>query len=114
MSPRNLSKSKLIAFRQCPKRLWLEIHKPELREDSAGAEARMDAGNELGRLARKIYDPEGRGETIDAQVIGFGPALERSKQVLGEAKPLFEAGYAAEGGIAFMPLPLVPAQSAGM
>lgn len=101
MAPRNLSKSKLIAFRQCPKRLWLEIHKPELREDSAGAEARMEAGNELGRLARKLYDPDGRGETIDAQVIGFGPALERSKQVLGEAKPLFEAGYAAGGGIAF-------------
>lgn len=101
MSPRNLSKSKLIAFRQCPKRLWLEIHKPDLREDSAGAEARMEAGNELGRLARQLYDPDNRGETIDAQVIGFGKALERSKEVLGEAKPLFEAGYAAAGGIAF-------------
>jgi hypothetical protein len=32
---RNLSKSKIIAYRQCPKRLWLEIHKPELRDDYA-------------------------------------------------------------------------------
>ena len=31
---KNLSKSKIIAYRQCPKRLWLEIHKPELRDDS--------------------------------------------------------------------------------
>ena len=23
-----LSKSKIIAFRQCPKRLWLEVHRP--------------------------------------------------------------------------------------
>lgn len=40
----NLSKSKIIAFRQCPKRLWLEVHKPELREDSADAQARFQAG----------------------------------------------------------------------
>lgn len=101
MAPRNLSKSKLIAWRQCPRRLWLEVHEPELREDSTGAEARMEAGNELGRLARKLYDPDGRGETIDAQAIGFGPALERSKAVLAEVKPVFEAGYVAKGGLAF-------------
>lgn len=32
---KQLSKSKLIAFRQCPKRLWLEVHAPELRNDTA-------------------------------------------------------------------------------
>lgn len=101
MAPRLLSKSKLIAYRQCHRRLWLEVHKPELREDSEGAEARMEAGNELGRLARSIYDPDGKGETIDAQRDGFGPALQRSKEVLAETKPVFEAGYAANGGLAF-------------
>jgi hypothetical protein len=30
-----LSKSKLMSGRQCAKRLWLEIHRPELRADSA-------------------------------------------------------------------------------
>ncbi|ABM41055.1 hypothetical protein Ajs_0812 [Acidovorax sp. JS42] len=34
---RVLSKSKLLAFRQCPKRLWLEIHQPERRKDSGAA-----------------------------------------------------------------------------
>ena len=29
---RTLSKSKLLAFRQCPKRLWLEVHQPQLRD----------------------------------------------------------------------------------
>jgi hypothetical protein len=101
MAPRLLSKSKLIAWRQCPRRLWLEVHKPELRKDSAGAEARMEAGNELGRLAQRLYDPDGKGETIDFKEVGFGPALERSKAVLGEAKPVFEAGFSAEGGLAF-------------
>jgi hypothetical protein len=33
---RSFSKSKLMALRQCPKRLWLAIHKPELREDYRG------------------------------------------------------------------------------
>ena len=28
---RTLSKSKLLAFRQCPKRLWLEVHQPQLQ-----------------------------------------------------------------------------------
>jgi len=101
MAPRLLSKSKLIAWRQCPRRLWLEVHKPDLREDSAGSEARMEAGNELGRLAQRLYDPDNKGETIDFKAIGFGPALERSKAVLSEAKPLFEAGYAANGALAF-------------
>ena len=27
-----LSKSRLQAFRQCPKRLWLAVHRPDLRE----------------------------------------------------------------------------------
>ena len=49
---RNLSKSKLIAFRQCPKRLWLEIHRPDLREDSAATQASFQVGNKVGDLAR--------------------------------------------------------------
>jgi len=28
-----LSKSKLLAFRQCPRRLWLEVHRPDLSYD---------------------------------------------------------------------------------
>jgi hypothetical protein len=112
MAPRLLSKSKLIAWRQCPRRLWLEVHRPELRKDDPGAEARMAAGNDLGALARRIYDPEGRGETIDAQRDGFGPALARSMDVLAEAKPVFEAGYAAAGGIAFADVMLPVANGA--
>jgi hypothetical protein len=52
-----LSKSKIIAFRQCPKRLWLEVHKPELREDSADAQARFQGGYQVGDIAKRIYDP---------------------------------------------------------
>ena len=53
---RHLSKSKIIAFRQCPKRLWLEIHQPELRDDS-GAETAFQIGNEVGEIARQVFSP---------------------------------------------------------
>ena len=56
---RNISKSKLLSFRQCAKRLWLEIHHRELCEDSAGTEASFAVGNQVGDIARQIYDPRG-------------------------------------------------------
>jgi len=51
---RILSKSKLLAFRQCPKRLWLEIHRPELREDSAASQASFATGHLVGEIARRL------------------------------------------------------------
>ncbi len=101
MAQRLLSKSKLIAYRQCPRRVWLEVHQPALRKDSASAQARMEAGNDLGRLARALYDPDHKGVLIDAQKEGFSQALQRSKEVLNSTVPVFEAGFAANGGIAF-------------
>ena len=98
---RSLSKSKLIAFRQCPKRLWLEIHKPELREESAGTEARYKVGNQVGDIARHLYDPQGKGILINAQTEGYASALERSAGLLATAQPLFEAGFSAGGALAF-------------
>lgn len=98
----NLSKSKLIAFRQCPKRLWLEIHHPELREDSAATQASFQAGNRVGEVARQIYDPAGRGALINAQTEGYEAAFARSDRLLAEAKaPIFEAGLHTDGALAF-------------
>ena len=73
---RSLSKSKIIAYRQCPKRLWLEIHRPELRDDSASALV-FQIGHQVGDVARSIYDPEGRGVLIDLQELGHEQAFAR-------------------------------------
>jgi hypothetical protein len=61
---RNLSKSKLLAFRQCPKRVWLEVHRPDLRVDTQDTEARFQVGHKVGEIARRLYDPKsfGRGD----------------------------------------------------
>lgn len=109
---RNLSKSKIIAFRQCPKRLWLEIHKPELRDDSA-SEAVFQIGHQVGYIARTIYDPQGKGETIDIQALGHGEALKRSAELLKEGtKPVFEAGLSTDGALAYADV-MLPDKSQG-
>lgn len=98
---RTLSKSKILAYRQCPKRLWLEIHRPELKDDS-GAEAVYRIGNEVGEVARKIYDTEGTGVFIDIEAIGFEAAFLQSAELLREGRgPIFEAGLRMPGAIAF-------------
>ncbi len=101
MGQRNLSKSKLIAFRQCPKRLWLEVHQPQLREDSKFTQAIFKTGHEVGELAQRLYDPTGHGALIDLHAEGVGPAIERSKSLLLGKTPVFEAGFSAGGAMAF-------------
>jgi hypothetical protein len=98
---RVLSKSKLLAFRQCPKRLWLEVHRPELREDSSATEASFTVGHQVGDIARQVYDPKGKGELIDFKVGGFEAAFARTQALLQGSLPIFEAGFRAEGALAF-------------
>jgi hypothetical protein len=107
-----LSKSRLMAFRHCPKRLWLEIHHPELARDSAATQASFDIGNRVGKIARQLYDPKGRGILVDAQAEGFDAALARSQVLLRSASPLFEAGFRADGAMAFADV-MLPATRSG-
>ena len=104
-----LSKSRLLAYRQCERRLWLEIHRRDLIEVSAQQQARFDAGHQVGELARQLADPRGQGILFDAQRDGFAAVLRDSTQALSERRPLFEAGFAAQGAIVFVDL-LLPDQ----
>ena len=54
-----LSKSKLVAYRQCPKRLWLQTYRRDLAQQSEAVENRMAQGNLVGAAAQRLY-PEGR------------------------------------------------------
>jgi hypothetical protein len=98
---KNISKSKIIAFRQCPKRLWLELHKPELRDDSA-SETVFQIGYQVGNIARTIYDPDGTGVTIDIEELGHSKALALSAELLAQGSaPIFEAGLSIAGALAY-------------
>lgn len=107
---RPLSKSRLLAFRQCPKRLWLEINEPALKEESANLQARFDQGLQVGELARSLYDPDGRGTTLNPHSEGWDSAFARTKALLGLSAPIFEATFSANGALAMADV-LLPANS---
>lgn len=50
----NLSKSKLMSGRQCPRRLWLEVHRPDLLEYDAAVEQVFAFGHRLNEVARAL------------------------------------------------------------
>jgi hypothetical protein len=110
--PTRLSKSKLLAFRQCERRLWLELHHPDLRQDDDASMAAFAVGHQVGDLARSLYDPDGIGVLIDPQAEGFDEALARSQSLLATAQPVFEAGFAGAGALAFADI-LLPVDKAG-
>ncbi len=109
---RHLSKSKIIAYRQCPKRLWLEIHRPDLRDDSSSVTA-FRIGNEVGDVAREIYDDN--GTLIEIETLGFEQAFAKSAALLqkGDA-PIFEAGFKAAGALAFADVMLPRLSESGL
>ncbi len=109
---RTLSKSKLLAYRQCPKRLWLEVHRPKLREDSAATQASFAVGHQVGDIARRLYDPRGKGVLIDPQVDGFDAAFARTQELLTSVQPIFEAGFRAGGALALADV-MLPVRKGG-
>ncbi|MDP3211920.1 DUF2779 domain-containing protein [Methylotenera sp.] len=98
---RALSKSKIMAFRQCPKRLWLEVHRSELINYSTSTQASFEVGHQVGAIAQYIYDPEKSGVVIDIKTEGFKQAFIRTKDSLSLDFPIFEAGFSINGALAF-------------
>ena len=107
-----LSKSKLLSFRQCAKRLWLEIHRPELIKTAPETAARFVVGHQVGTIARHLFDPQGRGQLIDVQTEGVAAAVARTEALLPESEPIFEAGFEAGGARAFADI-LLPVRKRG-
>ncbi len=73
-----LSKSRLVAYRQCPKRLWLQTFRRELAQQSEASENRMAQGNLVGAAAQRLY-PEGR---LIAHVMDLKAALRETEEAL--------------------------------
>ena len=90
-----LSKSKITAFEQCPKRLWLQTHKRELAELDPGAETRFAAGHAVGDAACSLCQG---GIMIEAEP-DMEAALSRTAELIGAggSEPLFEATFAHDG-----------------
>lgn len=98
---RNFSKSRLISMLQCPRRFWLELYRPDLKNDTSQTELKFRTGNQVGEIARTLFDPEGTGHLIDLKSEGLDQALAKSKVLLSGDEPIFEAGWTGGGVLAF-------------
>ena len=105
-----LSKSKILAYRQCPRRLWLEVHRPDLKDEGTGPAIAIAAGQEVGALARDLYDPAGTGRLINLPRLGFPAAFSATMQALETRKPIFEGSFSAGRALALADI-LLPAKA---
>ena len=99
-----LSKSRIIVWKQCPKRLWLEINRPELATWDETQSGRMATGNTVGEVARSLW-PDGvliEGEDLNA-------ALANTRAAMASGKPIFEATFQHAGTLVRVDL-LIPAK----
>ncbi len=54
--PIRISKSKFVAGIQCLKRLYFQVHQPELaEEEDEGQESRLEQGQAVGLLAQRRF-----------------------------------------------------------
>jgi hypothetical protein len=94
MKPHGLSKSRLTAWRQCPKRLWLQIYRPELMDVSQADEQRFQVGYEVGDVAQRLYP---NGILIDDEKLS--DAISSTQKALTDYpdRPVFEATFQHDG-----------------
>lgn len=109
---RDLSKSKLLSYRQCPKRLWLEVKGPRLPEPDAPTQALFDGGHQVGELAQRLYDPKHKGVVFEPKRQGYEEVIADTARLVANHQPLFEAGFAANGARAYVDV-LLPLRKKG-
>jgi CRISPR/Cas system-associated exonuclease Cas4 (RecB family) len=86
-----LSKSKLVSFLQCPKKLWLQVHRPAEARHTSATLVRFAEGNVVGEQARRT---EPHGILIETGH-DLGAALRATRELIVSlpARPLFEAAF---------------------
>jgi len=88
-----LSKSKFLSGLQCHKRLYLEIHHPELAtEPDEQTQAILDMGTEIGTLARQRFPG---GVLVEADHRHAAEALHRTAELLRDPTipAIFEGAF---------------------
>lgn len=54
--PKHLSKSKYLAAQSCPRKLWLQLWRPEIQPEPTGMNKLiMEQGSLFGELAHQLY-----------------------------------------------------------
>jgi len=91
-----LSKSRFQAGLQCPKRLWLECHAPELADPTSEVQqALFDTGHRVGELARDRFPG---GVLVGEDHTQGRAACRTTERLIREGAPcLYEAAFEHEG-----------------
>ncbi len=108
MAGYGLSKSRIAAWRQCPKRLWLQVHHPELSEISAPTERSFKVGYEVGEVAQGLF-PNG---ILIQDNDNLTAAIKSTKEAVTAYPdlPIFEATFQHDGLLVRSDL-LIPARN---
>jgi hypothetical protein len=89
--PKNkmLTKSNYLLGLQCPKFLWITKNdKERIPKPTEIEQKKFDDGTLVGELATTVF-----ADGIDLANLGFKENIEKTKEVLSQRKPLFEAGF---------------------
>jgi hypothetical protein len=91
---RGLSKSKILSWLQCPKRLWLEVHRPEVAVYSTAAQRFFEIGHTVGEAAQTQFP--------DGVLIGFQENLsaalaDTAVKITDGAPVVFEGAFQHQG-----------------
>ena len=91
-----LSKTNLMSGLQCPKNMWLNLHRKDLAaEVDAATQLQFDEGNEVGELAREQF---GKGDLIDFKYWEYEKAHNRTQELIKNgSKVIFEAAFLVDG-----------------
>jgi predicted RecB family nuclease len=92
-----ISKSKFVAGCQCLKRLYLQVHEPELAaEPDAAAGAIIEQGREVGILARQLFP----GGVVVPSDQSLGEAIRATRELIAnpDVSAIFEGTF-EHGGV---------------
>jgi predicted RecB family nuclease len=92
-----LSKSRYLCGLQCHRRLYLEVHSPELASEAdEQLEARLEMGIQIGEIARECFPG---GVLVDVQPLEITGAIARTSQLIADPKvpAIFEGMFEFEG-----------------
>jgi hypothetical protein len=92
-----LSKSRLISAWQCPKRVHLEKHHPELGVITPQVRSLWATGHEIGTVSQQLYGTPGSVEIEFDRRVGLMLAKTRRLIDGGADFPIFEATFRHEG-----------------
>jgi hypothetical protein len=89
-----LSKSRITAFEQCPRRLWLEVNRRDLIQYDASRRAVFQTGHEVGALAQQLCP----GGVLIGHDDQLSLALQQTSELLFDPirRSLFEATFSCE------------------